>query len=162
MTPRPESDSFHVSINGEAERIFETGVWAPVWQWVRLTTFTASSPKDLRYTHQLRNSVNEISFRCREPYTLLARLLITSDPNFIPAEIASSRVAAQIRRTNYGPVLRWPSSAGITYQVLFTPAISAQPWKVSGEPVVAIGPETEWRPSDLPVTSGFFWVYAGM
>ena len=162
MTTGPEADSFYVSINGGAERIFESRTWAPVWHWTRLGTFQASSPENVEYSHYLSGSVNEISFRGRDANTMLSRLLITNDPEFVPAEVAANRVAIKIRQTNYGQVLKWSSTVGTPYRVLYSPDFSSQPWTLAGEPILAGGPETEWLAPKSQLSTGFYWVHAGM
>jgi len=162
MTTNSQADSFYVSINGGAERIFESRTWAPVWHWTRLGTFQASSPEKVEYSHDLRGSVNEISFRGRDANTMLSRLLITNDPEFVPAEVATNRVAVKIRQTNYGQVLKWSSTVGTPYRVMYSPDFKSQPWTVAGEPIVAGGPETEWLAPKSQLSTGFYWVHAGL
>jgi hypothetical protein len=93
---------------------------------------------------------------------MLSRLLISNDPEFVPAEVAANRVAVKIRQTNYGQVLKWSSTVGTPYRVLYSPDFKSQPWTVAGEPIVAGGPETEWLAPKSQLSTGFYWVHAGM
>jgi hypothetical protein len=162
MATGPEADSFYVSINGGPEQIFESKRWAPIWQWTRMATFSASKPGEIQYAHSFNKSVNEIAFRSRDANTSLSRLIITNDPQFVPAEAVASRVSVKIRHTSYGQVLKWSSAPGTIYRVLHSPSFSGSPWSIVSDPIEAGGPETEWLAPMSQQTTGFFWVYAGM
>jgi hypothetical protein len=162
MTSAPETDSFYVSINGGPERVFETKFWAPVWQWTRLATYSPSNPSAVVQSHALTTGSNEIAFRCRDANTLLSRLLITNDLDFVPAEKVASRVAVQIRQTNDGQVLSWSSTPGAAYRILFSPDFVSAPWTIVGEPFEANGEQTEWLAPTAQSDAGFYWVHAAM
>ena len=162
LAPNPDSDSFYVAINGKSQGVFEAGFAAPVWQWTRLTTRNPVNPQQTQSTFSFRESVNEISFGGREANMHLAQLLITNDPDFVPAEVAASRVPLQIRNTKYGRVLKWSSTPGTTYHVFHSPEFGKVPWTAVGEPLVAAGPETEWLAPASQFSSGFFWIGLGM
>ncbi len=159
---RPEADSFYVSINGEAEQVIETRFWAPVWQWVRLATAEVSDSQLPADAHLFTSGSNQISFRCREANTLLSRVILTNDPEFVPAEAVASQVIPQIQQTRYGQFLKWSSSPGVTYRVFYSPDFANAPWTLVGEPIEAIGPETEWLAPASQPAAGFYWVLAGM
>jgi hypothetical protein len=84
-------DSFYVSIDGGPEDIFDMAVdvWSSSWQWDRVTGRAGSSnsiPMLVPRTFQLSAGSHSLAFRCREDGSLLDRVIVCNDLEFVPQD----------------------------------------------------------------------------
>ncbi|HHN46246.1 MAG TPA: hypothetical protein ENN09_02290 [Planctomycetes bacterium] len=93
LAPESWQDSFHVSMDGGTEWVFDVaeGRWSNDWQWSMLVERTGEKEKDTYYTVvrpvalQLTRGMHRVVFRGREAHTMLDRVVLTNDPDFKPA-----------------------------------------------------------------------------
>jgi len=90
LAPSNYQDSFYVSVDGGPEDVYDVAhdTWSDSWQWTRVN---GRAGKDTPLTlnpriFELSAGAHQIVFRTREPRTLLDRLIITNDLNFVPQE----------------------------------------------------------------------------
>ncbi|MBN1809312.1 MAG: FecR domain-containing protein [Planctomycetes bacterium] len=94
LAPDSGADSFHVSMNGGPEAIFDLaeGKWSGEWQWSLLSERTGEREAATYYNvlrpvdYMLRAGRHELVFRCREAGSTLDKIIITSDPEYVPGE----------------------------------------------------------------------------
>jgi hypothetical protein len=83
--PTSSQNAFYVAVDGITDiyDVAETK-WSPDWQWdvLNARTDTANVPRRLT----LLAGLHELAFDGLEPDTRLSRLLLTNDPDFIPAD----------------------------------------------------------------------------
>jgi len=72
------NDALYVGVNGSFDRVFPDS-WGN-YLWVRVETVNNSG----NYIHHLNKGINHIAIGHREELARADRILITSDPNFIP------------------------------------------------------------------------------
>jgi hypothetical protein len=89
LAPSAARDTFHVSADGTVEDIFDIGDegFSPVWRWVAVNGRAGAGATQLRprrFTWEA--GTRQVTFRALEAGTLLDRLLITNDPQFLPAD----------------------------------------------------------------------------
>jgi hypothetical protein len=84
-------NSFYVSMDGGPEDIFDMAadLWSNAWQWDRVTGRAGSPntvPMQVPRTFQLSSGTHSLVFRCREDSSLLDRLVICNDLEFVPQD----------------------------------------------------------------------------
>lgn len=87
--PTASNDSFFVMMDEEPEEVFHVygtptppeGTRTSAWTWRRIHV-TDSGPR----VHALDQGAHTLRFRVREPGTLLDRVVLSSDPAFIPTD----------------------------------------------------------------------------
>ena len=90
MAPDPQHDSFYARTNGGNEDIYDDaqGTWSASWQWSVLNGRNGTGiplTLDPRIV-VLSAGTNTLTVRGREVTSKLDRILITSDPAFIPTD----------------------------------------------------------------------------
>ena len=90
LAATPQQDSFYVTPQGGSEDVYDDaeGTWSPRWQWTLLNG-RGGTPNPLTIdprTISLSAGTNTISFRGRETGSKLDRILLTTDPSFVPTE----------------------------------------------------------------------------
>ncbi len=93
LAPDASHDSFYVSMDSGAEDVYDVaeGAWSGSWVWTRLNGRGGGSPMTIDpRSFDLSLGTHRLTFRTRESGTKLDRLVITSDPEFVPAEIPPS------------------------------------------------------------------------
>ncbi len=84
------TDSFFVSVDGEAEDIYDTaeGTWSPHWQWTQVNGRSSSGLRvpPLPRILTLNQGAHTLVFRGREAATPLDAICITADPSFVPSD----------------------------------------------------------------------------
>jgi len=89
LAPFSTADSFHVSVDGGPEDIYDVaeGTWSDQWQWTRVNGRDGGPPMTLDpRTFDLAAGEHTFLFRAREADSRLDRLIITNDPAFVPAD----------------------------------------------------------------------------
>lgn len=87
--PTASTDSFFVMMNDQPEEVFHVygtplppeGTRTANWQWRRIHV-TDAGPR----VHALAAGSHSLRFRVREPGTLLDRVVLSSDPAFVPTD----------------------------------------------------------------------------
>src|SRR3989338_9668384 len=93
LSPTPTNDSFYVSVDGEAEDIYDTAenLWSPLWQWTRVTgrTDNGGTPS-LRNENprkfQLSAGEHTLALRGRDSITKLDKIILISDRSYMPQD----------------------------------------------------------------------------
>ncbi len=84
LAPDPQSNSFHVSWDGDAGEILPRDAWhlreGGPWNWQRLTLGKSQTPAPV----VLLPGLSWLQFRTREPETKIDRLFLTPDANARP------------------------------------------------------------------------------
>jgi len=164
--PDDGHDSFHVSVDGGPEDVYDCaeGTWANAWQWTRVTgrdgnpdPFPTLSPR----TFALAAGSHSLRFRGREANTLLDRILVSNDLDFVPQDPAPVVPPTILSVTAESAVvtIRWQAQAGMTYRVAYKDRPDDPDWTVSGTTVVATGNEATWVGA-LAATARFYTVLA--
>jgi len=90
LSPNSEQDSFFVKMDSGAEDVYDTaeGTWSPNWQWTRLNGRGGTTlPRTINpRTFTLSAGSHTLTFRGRETATKLDRIILTTDPSFVPTE----------------------------------------------------------------------------
>jgi len=93
LSPTPTNDSFYVSVDGEAEDIYDTAenLWSPLWQWTRITGRIANGGTiSLRNENprqfQFSSGEHTVTLRGRDPDTRLDKIILTTDGSFVPQD----------------------------------------------------------------------------
>lgn len=82
------TDSFYVSVDTGTEDVYDTsdGTWSSNYQWTRVNgrngTLVAGTLNPR--TFNLSKGPHVITFRTREPYTGLDKIVITNEPSYVP------------------------------------------------------------------------------
>lgn len=91
LAPDNGRDSFFFKVDNGIEEIFTTapsGNWSSSWQWVKLNVIGVVKALPLTQGN------HTLVIRCREAYSYLDALYITSDPNFTPPTGGGATLAA--------------------------------------------------------------------
>jgi len=91
LAPDNGRDSFFFKMDNGVEEIFTLaplGNWSGNWQWVKLNVIGVTKVLPLSQGN------HTLVFRCREAYSYLDALYITSDPNFTPPASGGVTLAA--------------------------------------------------------------------
>ena len=91
LAPNRRQDSFYFRMDNGTEEIFNTAPirsWSTEWRWTKLNAIGVTR------TFALSPGGNTLLFRCREAYSYLDALYITSDPNFTPPASTGLTLAA--------------------------------------------------------------------
>lgn len=136
--PSSSTDSFFVSINGEAEQVFHVygapsppvSVFQAGWTWQPITV------DGVVRSANFSPGLHTISFRVREAGTLLDRLIVSSDPEFVPTD-SVAREGSFIKVTESGRTGNVASGGGFSLwaRTLSTDEYSFQ-WYRDGELLV--------------------------
>ena len=91
LSPFNYRDSFYVSVNGGPEEVYDTAGqnnWVNAWQWTPVSYREGVYPNHIVWprSFNLAAGTHNITIRGRESFTRLNRLLITNDPDYIPAD----------------------------------------------------------------------------
>ena len=84
--PTPAQDSFFVSVNGGAPRVYHTaedGLWDPAWQWTKMRD-VVDQTLGMASVFSLNAGENEVEILSRESLSTLDRFLFTTDVAFVP------------------------------------------------------------------------------
>ena len=85
FAPDASRDSFFVAVDGGPQDIYDTaaGNWTNVWQWTQVNGHTAGAYPRI---FTLAAGSHSIVFSGRESGSMLNRMIITADPNFVPVD----------------------------------------------------------------------------
>jgi len=85
FAPNTARDSFYVAVDGGGQDIYETaaGNWTNIWQWTQVNGQTAGTNPRI---FTLAAGSHSIVFFGRESSSMLNRMIITADPNFVPVD----------------------------------------------------------------------------
>ena len=90
LSANDQQDSFFVKMDSGSEDVYDTaqGTWSPNWQWTRLNGRGSSGvPLSINpRSFSLSSGSHTLTFRGREAGTRLDRILLTTDPLFVPTE----------------------------------------------------------------------------
>ncbi len=92
LCPTWKNDSFFISVNG-VEDTFDAaeGKASPNWQWAQVNGRGGKGPLTLNpRTFNLVQGKNTVVIRGREINAGMDRIIITSDPNYAPAEVTAA------------------------------------------------------------------------
>ncbi len=89
-SPSNGSDSFVVAADSSATDIFDAsaGTWSTDFQWLPVTgrALSVGSPAPIARTFHLGPGSHSLNFIGREPGCGVNRIIVTTDPNFIPED----------------------------------------------------------------------------
>ncbi|HAM72391.1 MAG TPA: hypothetical protein DCM86_12185 [Verrucomicrobiales bacterium] len=91
--PDTRHDSFDVTLDNGTPDTYDVaeGTWAAQWQWTRVNGRAGgNTPLTLNpRTFRLSAGLHTLAFAGREAQTLLSRVIVTDDPDFVPADGAA-------------------------------------------------------------------------
>lgn len=129
LSTNGSTDSFFVSVDGEAEDIYDTaeGSWSPNWQWTQVNGRLANGLRvpPLPRILTLNQGAHILVFRGRDPATRLDAICITADPNFVPSD---NKVIPPAQPQLFPPVISSTGAATIRFQA---PSTSRYEFQVS-------------------------------
>ena len=136
--PTASNDSFFVMVNAQPEEVFHVygtptppeGTRTSAWTWRRIHV-TDGGPR----VHALDQGVHALRFRVREPGTLLDRVVLSSDPAFVPSDdLPRTGDALAITRTPLNESKPAGGAAGFSVTAAASGPVSYQ-WRKDGTPI---------------------------